>query len=58
MPISHEEAALEFLRAIPDAVWGVVCGSQDRATFAAWASDAGQDIEDAWEEAVEHAEGL
>lgn len=50
--------AIDFLSSITDAAWSRVCGSQDRETFARFAHDAGESIENAWIRAVQHANTL
>lgn len=53
------DAALDYLNDIDEQTWERVCGDQDRPTFARLlALDEGQSIEDAWAEAIEHAEAL
>jgi hypothetical protein len=50
--------AMDFLFSISDAAWSRVCGSQCREAFARLALDAGVTVEDAWCEAVRHANTL
>jgi|GEM_PF-4772141 len=50
--------ALDLLNGLTDAAWEPVCGAQAREEFALLAFDAGQSIEDAWIEAVRHANTL
>jgi hypothetical protein len=50
--------AMDLLDSINDAAWAPVCGAQGREEFAALAYDSGQSIEDAWCEAVRHANTL
>lgn len=54
----HLSDALDFLNSISDAAWSRVCGSQCREAFAQLALDAGVTVEDAWCEAVRHANTL
>jgi len=58
MSITDLNAAIDYLNAIEEQTWERVCGSQGRDEFARLALDAGQTIEDAWTEAVAHAESL
>jgi hypothetical protein len=50
--------ALDFLSSITDEAWSCVMGQQDREEFARLCFDAGEDIADAWIEAVRHANTL
>ena len=50
--------ALDFLTSITDAAWDCIIGHQTREAFAQHALDAGESIEDAWCEAVRHANTL
>jgi hypothetical protein len=50
--------AVAFLDTIDDRTWGRIVGQQSRDEFALLASDQGEDIRDAWSEAVAHAATL
>ena len=51
-------AATDYLDNIPETEWEVIIGTQSREEFAELAIEAGQTIEEAWTEAVAHAESL
>lgn len=50
--------ALDFLSSISEESWSYIIGSQSREEFARLNHDAGIPIEDAWIEAVQHANTL
>jgi hypothetical protein len=50
--------ALDYLDTITDQFWERIVGHQSREEFARLALDAGLAVEDAWSEALAHAEGL
>ena len=50
--------AINYLEDIADQTWERIVGHQSRKEFARLAFDAGQSIDDAWSEALAHAEGL
>ena len=55
--MSHTADDVE-LEGISDSVWERVIGQQTREEFAALARDAGQDIGEAWSEALAHSAAL
>jgi len=56
---NHENiAGLSFLNEIDEVLWERVCGDQSREEFAKLANDDGQNIEDAWAEALTHSDSL
>lgn len=46
---------LDFLDEVEESLWERVCGNQGRNEFARLAIERGQEIEDAWAEALLHA---
>ena len=50
--------ALDFLSSISEEAWAYIIGHQSREEFARLNHDAGIAIQDAWIEAVQHANTL
>lgn len=55
---AYLEDALDYLNAICDHFWQRMIGHQTREEFARLAFDAGQEVGDAWSEALANAETL